>query len=91
MSEEDKRSLQMEETTRMNNIKIARMPDPLQIVQRVESIEEIEEGASQTETDSIKPRRKYVTAQDKIQIELQEQVKREKGMDKQLPPLIFEL
>lgn len=66
----------MQEEMRMN--KIALMPDPLQIVHRVESIDETEEGG-EVEQEEVKPRRKYVPAQDKIQKELQEQSKREKG------------
>ena len=55
-------------------------PDPLQIVQRSESIDETEEGDQEPEEQ--KPRRKYVPAQDKIQLELQEQAKRDKGNKK---------
>jgi hypothetical protein len=76
ISEDDKRSMQIEETTRIG--KVSRMPDPLQIVQRQESIEELEEGR-QSQVEADKPRRKYISAQDKIQKELQEQIKREKG------------
>lgn len=54
----------------------SKMPDPLQIIQRVESIDETEEDEAEKED---KPRKKYVSAQDKIQMELQEQMKREKG------------
>jgi len=51
------------------------MPDPLQIIQRTDPIDdETDEGSTMPEN---KPRRKYIPAQDKIQIELKEQMKRE--------------
>lgn len=75
IAEEPQRVQQIQEEVRM--AKVSLMPDPLQIVQRTESIDETEEGEAVQE--EIKPRRKYVPAQDKIQAELQEQVKREKG------------
>jgi hypothetical protein len=71
ISEEPKRA---QEDARM--AKVSMMPDPLQIVHRTESIDETDEGEVAVEE---KPRRKYIQAQDKIQIELQEQSKREKG------------
>jgi len=56
--------------------RIPERPDPLQIVQRVESIDEMTEEDRDID-EEVKPRRKYIPAQDKIQLELKEQSKRE--------------